>query len=114
MYDLSTFPPVNGKVQMIPETPGDGQTWDLSKLATEGVVKVVGNPTSIKGVLAGKDIKKIECFDMSGKKIAAVGKARSISHHWHLPLHRQPGAYLLHKSLQDPQYFPYQKGWHLS
>lgn len=65
---------VNGKVQMIPETPGDGQTWDLSKLATEGVVKVVGNPTSIKGVLAGKDIKKIECFDMSGKKIAAVGK----------------------------------------
>lgn len=57
-----------------PETPGDGQTWDLSKLATEGVVKVVDNPTSIKDVLAGKDIKKIECFDMSGKKIAAVGK----------------------------------------
>ena len=69
---------VNGKVQMIPETPGDGQTWDLSKLATEGVVKVVGNPTSIKGVLAGKDIKKIECFDMSGKKIAAVGKGTFI------------------------------------
>ncbi len=27
---------------ILPETPGEGQTWDLSKLYTEGVVKVVG------------------------------------------------------------------------
>lgn len=63
---------VNGTVKMIPETPGEGQTWDLTSLATEGVVKVKGNPTAIKEILtgfAGKNIRKIECFDMSGRKV---------------------------------------------
>ena len=63
---------VNGKVKMIPEIPGEGQTWDLTSLATEGVVKVKGFPTVINGILTdflGKDIRKIECFDMTGRKV---------------------------------------------
>lgn len=63
---------VDGTVKMIPENPGEGQSWDLSALATDGVVKVKGNPTGIKGILtdfAGKGIRKIECFDMSGRRV---------------------------------------------
>lgn len=63
---------VKGTIKMIPAVPGEGQTWDLTSLSSEGVVKVKGNPTGIKGILktfSGRNIRKLECFDMSGRKV---------------------------------------------
>ena len=68
---------LNGTVKMIPETPGEGQSWDLSALSTDGVVKVVGTPTGINGI-SSENIDSIEYFDLSGMRMKTPGKGAYI------------------------------------
>lgn len=64
---------VEGNVKMIPEIPGDGQTWDLSSLSTDGVIKVVGNPSGID-LKKAENVDSIEYFDLSGMRVLAPEK----------------------------------------
>ena len=42
VFDLSGGTITGTFAQILPETPGEGQTWDISKLYTDGILKVVG------------------------------------------------------------------------
>lgn len=64
---------VEGNVKMIPEIPGDGQTWDLNSLSTDGVIKVVGNPSGID-LKKAENVDSIEYFDLSGMRVLAPEK----------------------------------------
>ena len=62
-----------------PATPGEGQTWDVSRLYSEGVLVVVGQPSS--GISTYKAVGtplKVEYFTLEGERIASPSKGLCI------------------------------------
>ena len=54
-----------------PATPGEGQSWDTSRLYSEGVLKVVGNPsTGIKEMRGERTKVRGAVYNLSGVRIA--------------------------------------------
>ena len=57
-----------------PATPGEGQTWDVSRLYSEGVLVVVGQPSS--GISTYKAVgtpQKVEYFTLKGERLVDLG-----------------------------------------
>lgn len=60
---------VSGTVTMQPTTPKPGFLWDTTALATEGVIRVVADPTGINS-LPSESTQVGAVYDLSGRKIA--------------------------------------------
>ncbi len=58
--------------EIIPSTPGEGQTWDTSELYTRGVIKVSGgedDPSGISPVSGHGSSQRTEYFSTTGERI---------------------------------------------
>jgi autotransporter-associated beta strand protein len=60
--------------EIVPATPGAGQTWDTSKLYTDGILTVVGDATAISALPADSKTLREEYFTLSGKRVATPAK----------------------------------------
>lgn len=60
------------------EGGGEGWTWDTSRLATEGVIALIGVPSSIHEI-AGSTSKEIQCFELNGRRISLPSTNSSLS-----------------------------------
>ena len=56
--------------EIIPATPGNGQTWDTSELYTKGVLKVVGDTQTGVGSTAAEEPLRTEFFTPSGSRVS--------------------------------------------
>jgi autotransporter-associated beta strand protein len=68
--------------EILPATPGDGQTWDTTDLYTKGILRVVGDPTTgintwnvERGTVNGEHgtPQKTEYYTLKGERIAKPG-----------------------------------------
>lgn len=59
---------VSGTVSILPERPKDGYKWDTSRLASEGIISVIEDPTGIETLEGTKDSNAV-MYDLSGRKI---------------------------------------------
>ena len=60
--------------EILPATPGEGQTWDTTELYTNGRLKVVGGALSGISTLNDGTPERIEYFTMSGERVKTPGK----------------------------------------
>ena len=60
--------------EIVPATPGAGQTWDTSKLYTDGILTVMGDATAISALPADSKTLREEYFTLSGKRVATPAK----------------------------------------
>ncbi len=60
--------------EIVPATPGAGQTWDTSKLYTDGILTVMGDATAISALSADGKVLHEEYFTLSGKRVATPAK----------------------------------------
>ncbi|MBR5061572.1 MAG: autotransporter-associated beta strand repeat-containing protein [Prevotella sp.] len=58
---------VNGTPSFIPERPAEGLLWDTSRLASEGIISVMADPTGIKW--QKMDGVPQEVYDLNGRKL---------------------------------------------
>ena len=68
VFDASGTITITGTVTMLPERPKAGCLWDISALATEGVLRVVSDPTGIREI-EGTDASKGKWYDLSGRPV---------------------------------------------
>ena len=59
---------LTGTVTMVPAYPKAGCLWDTSALATEGILRVVSDPTGIREI-EGTDASKGKWYDLSGRPV---------------------------------------------
>jgi len=59
--------------EIVPATPGNGQTWDTSELYTKGILKVVGDVTTIGSPTENK-LNHVEYFTPSGERVSTPGR----------------------------------------
>ena len=88
---------VNGTfADIVPATPGEGQSWDTSELYTKGQLKVVGNSedTGIGGAvrLMNNEIMNNEVYSLNGQKIRADKRSSET---------RVPAVYLVRGTTAD-------------
>ncbi len=62
---------VTGDVTILPAQPKSGWLWDTSRLATEGIIAIVADPTSIGGVRAD-DLTNAVIYDLAGRRVSKV------------------------------------------
>ena len=63
---------LTGDVTLLPETPMPGYLWDISALATEGVIRIVADPTGIRGLSLENLTEDDIIFDLSGRRIKTI------------------------------------------
>jgi hypothetical protein len=68
VFDASGTITITGTVTMLPERPKAGCLWDISALATEGILRVVSDPTGIREI-EGTDASKGKWYDLSGRPV---------------------------------------------
>ena len=52
-----------------PAIPLTGYKWDFSKLASDGILRVVSDETGVEGVTSGKAATTAELYDLSGRRV---------------------------------------------
>ena len=63
---------ITGDVTMVPATPKAGYLWDTSALATEGIIRIVADPTGIHEVSADLLTDDDIIYDVAGHRIKSV------------------------------------------
>lgn len=63
---------VTGDITVQPERPKDGWLWDTSSLATDGVLRIVPDPTAISVVAASEITGEDEIYDLSGRRLTSA------------------------------------------
>ena len=61
---------------IVPATPGEGQTWDLTELYTKGIVRVVGGEDPDSGISSTSNGQnaRTEYFTPSGERVSTPGR----------------------------------------
>lgn len=60
---------ISGTVTLLPETPKPGYLWDTSALASEGIIRVVADPTGIRELSAENLTDSDVIYDLSGRRV---------------------------------------------
>ena len=68
---------LTGTVTLLPETPKPGYLWDTSALASEGVIRVVADPTGIRGISAENLNENDVIYDLSGHRVKTITQSGS-------------------------------------
>lgn len=68
---------VNGTVTLLPETPKPGYLWDTSALASEGVIRVVADPTGIRELSVENLNENDVIYDLSGRRVRTIMQSGS-------------------------------------
>ena len=63
---------ITGDVTLEPATPKAGYLWDISDLATEGIIRVVADPTGIKGISVADLTADDQVFDLMGCPVRTI------------------------------------------
>lgn len=61
-----------GDVTLVPAVPMAGYIWDTSALATEGVIRVVADPTGIRAISADDLTDRDVVYDMAGRRLQRI------------------------------------------
>lgn len=64
---------VTGTITVLPETPKEGWAWDTSRLAKDGIIAIVPDPTAIPSV-AISDLGNAVVYDLMGRRVSAPEK----------------------------------------
>lgn len=62
---------VTGDITIVPAQPAPGLTWDCSELESNGIIRVVKDPTAIDVLTIG-DVENKEVYDLKGNRIDRV------------------------------------------
>lgn len=65
---------LTGTPTLIPATPGEGLLWDTSTLATDGTLRVKGNPDGIGYTSTDQTDADAPAYDLSGRRVARHAK----------------------------------------
>lgn len=63
---------LSGTVTLEPEVPKAGYLWDITDLATEGVIRVIPDPVGIDKLSADKLATEDTIYDLSGRRIHKI------------------------------------------
>ena len=66
---------INGDITMVPATPKAGYAWDTSALATEGIIRVVADPTGIRQITADNLTADDVVYDLAGHRLTVITRA---------------------------------------
>ena len=58
-----------GFTEISPATPSANQIWDTSRLASDGIIKVVAKPSGINNATADGDSDNKQKYDLTGKPV---------------------------------------------
>ena len=59
--------------EIIPTTPGEGQTWDTTELYTKGILRVADDANGI-ALPADRSLTSVEYYTLEGKRVTTPGK----------------------------------------
>ena len=68
-YKLFTGTITGEFLDIWPEVPGEGQTWDKSRLYTDGILKVVGDASAIHSSSYDSQLLRVEYFTLNGERV---------------------------------------------
>ena len=65
---------ITGDVIITPAVPREGYMWDASALATEGVIRIVADPTGVHGVSMDDATSDGKVYDLDGRRVGGMDK----------------------------------------
>ena len=63
---------ITGEVTLQPATPKAGYLWDTSALATEGIIRVVPDPVSIREISVENLTENDVIYDLAGRRVKVI------------------------------------------
>ena len=68
---------ITGTPTFEPAVPMEGYLWDYSALASEGILRVVADPTGIEEITED-ELRNMDVYDLNGRKLSAVNLKKGI------------------------------------
>lgn len=68
---------ITGNITMVPATPREGYIWDTSALATDGIIRVVADPTGIRELTVENLTDDDVIYDLSGHRVKTIMRSGS-------------------------------------
>lgn len=68
---------ITGTPTFEPAVPMEGYLWDYSALASDGILRVVADPTGIEEITED-ELRNMDVYDLNGRKLSAVNLKKGI------------------------------------
>ena len=63
---------VSGDITVLPETPKAGWLWDVSSLASDGIIRIVPDPVGIRELSADNLTEDDVVYDLNGPLLKTI------------------------------------------